>query len=230
MKCKFCGGNRFIGHQTAYHDIIVDGDANFEEDISCYDSDNPYGPFACAACGAEYEKLTDMEDFNEKPAAESVKRTVDDMCHRLTKMKEESPFLMEMAKVIDLMQSEGVYDFEQAYILAMALFHPNGITVGDSTMLAAEEVEALTFLPPNVLPKDVVDCVFMGSKTFNRIVQDLVEYKRGSNAFDWEKAQFYQEAVCHAIVDIFSSQKAQDHIKEEKMRYQASGFIWVKKS
>lgn len=63
MRCKCCGNERFIGHQVIRADVIVDGNEAFAENLfgglesHIYDSENPYGPFTCARCGAEYEEL-----------------------------------------------------------------------------------------------------------------------------------------------------------------------------
>lgn len=59
MKCKICGNELFMGHQQCYHDIIVDGDNNFEEDNGIYEHERPYGPYQCCCCGAEYEELNE---------------------------------------------------------------------------------------------------------------------------------------------------------------------------
>lgn len=55
--CPRCGHNRFFAHQACSHDVIVDGNGNFEEDRGIYDSSNPYGPFTCEKCDYEILKL-----------------------------------------------------------------------------------------------------------------------------------------------------------------------------
>ena len=68
MKCKCCGNERFIGHQVIRADVIVDGNEAFAENLfgglesHIYDSENPYGPFTCTKCGAEYEKLSESAE------------------------------------------------------------------------------------------------------------------------------------------------------------------------
>lgn len=68
MKCKCCGGEQFVAHQEVRMEILVDGNGSYKagihKDISydIYDSGNPYGPFQCCGCGAEYEELADGEE------------------------------------------------------------------------------------------------------------------------------------------------------------------------
>ena len=62
MICK-CGCNRFYGHQLLRVDVICDEEGNYLEDITdglsaaIYDAEDPYGPFQCVECGAEYDEL-----------------------------------------------------------------------------------------------------------------------------------------------------------------------------
>ena len=56
MNCE-CGGDHFMTHQIARHDIIVDTNGNFLADSGIYDAEKPYGPFTCIACGREYDEL-----------------------------------------------------------------------------------------------------------------------------------------------------------------------------
>lgn len=73
MKCKFCGGTEFIGHQTCRMDVLVDENGDFSEnlhggaDANIYDSEAPYGPFTCCGCGAEYEEIRDGAIPNSGP-------------------------------------------------------------------------------------------------------------------------------------------------------------------
>lgn len=69
MKCKYCGGERFIGHQRVNMDVVVDGGGSFVDDLHPYDpgldiynSNTPYGPFQCMGCGAEYDELADGQE------------------------------------------------------------------------------------------------------------------------------------------------------------------------
>ena len=61
MKCK-CGNGRFWAYQVCYHDVFVDEHGVFEEDDGVYDSEAPYGPFICTACGADYDELTEDDE------------------------------------------------------------------------------------------------------------------------------------------------------------------------
>jgi hypothetical protein len=54
-KCE-CGNDRFLAHQKCFHDVIVDGNNNWQENNdqcggSVYESENPYGPYKCCSCG-----------------------------------------------------------------------------------------------------------------------------------------------------------------------------------
>ena len=65
MKCKFCGGSEFVGHQRCYMDVLLDENGDFLANLSggadanIYEAEQPYGPFVCRRCGAEYEYLRD---------------------------------------------------------------------------------------------------------------------------------------------------------------------------
>lgn len=59
MKCK-CGSNRFTAHQICHHDVIVDGDGQYTEDVLVYHGGKPFGPFTCFICGSVYEELEEM--------------------------------------------------------------------------------------------------------------------------------------------------------------------------
>lgn len=61
MKCT-CGNDAFSAHQVCYHDITVDSSGCFTEDHGVYESEHPYGPFTCTACGKEYETLEELTD------------------------------------------------------------------------------------------------------------------------------------------------------------------------
>lgn len=68
MKCPYCGGETFAAHQKCYIDVIVDGDnmflSNLQEggaDKSIYESEDPYGPYACLECGAEFDELDERQ-------------------------------------------------------------------------------------------------------------------------------------------------------------------------
>ena len=65
MKCRFCNGERFVGHQVCHMDILVDGSGAFLDNMpsgaaaSIYESNTPFGPFQCCGCGAVYGELED---------------------------------------------------------------------------------------------------------------------------------------------------------------------------
>ena len=64
LKCK-CGCEEFIAHQVCHMEIIVDGNNEFIDNYygtaedSIYEAGDPYGPYTCVVCGAEYDELTD---------------------------------------------------------------------------------------------------------------------------------------------------------------------------
>lgn len=73
MKCKFCGGTKFIGHQRCRMDVFVGENGDFSDnlpggaDANIYESETPYGPFTCCGCGAEYEEIRDEANPNSGP-------------------------------------------------------------------------------------------------------------------------------------------------------------------
>lgn len=56
MVCN-CGNGKFYAHQVCYHEIEVDEDNNFINDIEIIESNNPYGPYVCTKCKREYDEL-----------------------------------------------------------------------------------------------------------------------------------------------------------------------------
>lgn len=60
-----CGSTEFIGHQQVYHDVVVDSNNNYVSDIGSYESENPYGPYACINCGAVYDEFDKLDDIVE---------------------------------------------------------------------------------------------------------------------------------------------------------------------
>ena len=60
-KCR-CGNGYFYAHQLCRHEIIIDGDGHFEQNIEIYDSEKPYGTFTCTSCGASYEELSEIPE------------------------------------------------------------------------------------------------------------------------------------------------------------------------
>ena len=81
MKCKFCGAEKFIGHQVCRMDVLVDGTGMFLDSVSgdtasdIYDSETPYGPFLCAVCGAEYGELEEGQEPISGPNADWQNQT-----------------------------------------------------------------------------------------------------------------------------------------------------------
>lgn len=67
--CPNCGHDEFAAHQVCHMDVIVDGSNNFlhgagKTTAECiYESDAPFGPYTCVKCGAQFDELTDMKDF-----------------------------------------------------------------------------------------------------------------------------------------------------------------------
>lgn len=68
--CGKCGHGKFIAQQHCSHEVIVDSEGNFEEDLGIYDSERPFGPYQCRFCGEYYDELEDAirilpKQFNE---------------------------------------------------------------------------------------------------------------------------------------------------------------------
>lgn len=55
-KCQ-CGCREFVANQVCYHEVLVGENGEFLEDCGIYDSNAPYAPFECRACGKVYEVL-----------------------------------------------------------------------------------------------------------------------------------------------------------------------------
>lgn len=71
MKCKHCGGEMFTAHQLCRMDVLVNESGDFLSDMpdgpAIYDAENPYGPFQCCGCGAEYDELAEGEESTSGP-------------------------------------------------------------------------------------------------------------------------------------------------------------------
>ena len=84
MKCKFCGGSEFVGHQRCYMDVLVDENGDFLANLSggadanIYEAEQPYGPFVCRRCGAEYEYLR-ITPYRPTGQQEAGTRKTDEM-------------------------------------------------------------------------------------------------------------------------------------------------------
>lgn len=64
MKCSVCNHAKFFGHQVVHTNIVCDEKGSFYSntknglDAEVYEFREPFGPFQCVFCGAEYEELT----------------------------------------------------------------------------------------------------------------------------------------------------------------------------
>lgn len=63
-ECCICGNTKFFASQICYHDIIVDSNNNFLEDVVISESESPHGNYCCTKCGKEYEDLDELEKNN----------------------------------------------------------------------------------------------------------------------------------------------------------------------
>ena len=59
-----CGCTTFYAHQVVHMDVIVNGLGTFESNMTpekplsdIYFADEPFGPYECTNCGAEYDNL-----------------------------------------------------------------------------------------------------------------------------------------------------------------------------
>lgn len=60
-QCK-CGCNTFWGHNVYHLDVKVGEYKQWLADGEVYDNLEPYGPFSCDQCGAEYDEWEDIPD------------------------------------------------------------------------------------------------------------------------------------------------------------------------
>lgn len=64
--CPNCGNDEFHAHQVCRMDVVVNADGEFQSnqfqaaEMSIYDAEQPYGPFVCTKCGAEFEELSEL--------------------------------------------------------------------------------------------------------------------------------------------------------------------------
>jgi|ETNmetMinimDraft_8_1059916.scaffolds.fasta_scaffold751084_1 hypothetical protein len=56
-KCLECENTSFRAHQRCYHDVTVDENNNFLDNIEIYMTEKPYGPYTCTKCGRIYDEL-----------------------------------------------------------------------------------------------------------------------------------------------------------------------------
>lgn len=72
-QCIQCGGTEFSASQKNYHDVVVSGNNHFLRDVGVFESETPYGPYACTGCGAGYGDLcglVEAESGISKPHTE----------------------------------------------------------------------------------------------------------------------------------------------------------------
>lgn len=66
-----CGCDRFYAHQACRLSVVVNSDNFFVENVggnaeaAIYDVKDPYGPYQCVECGAEYDSLEDLSEAEE---------------------------------------------------------------------------------------------------------------------------------------------------------------------
>ncbi len=65
-RCK-CGYQKFAAHQIVRMDVVVDPNNDWirnltNDSTSIYDAEEPYGPYTCLKCGAEYDSLDNLPD------------------------------------------------------------------------------------------------------------------------------------------------------------------------
>ena len=67
--CRKCGCTVFFGNQRVLAEVVVDGNNEFLDhagDASDpYYAGKPFGPYSCANCGEDYDKLDDLPDTDE---------------------------------------------------------------------------------------------------------------------------------------------------------------------
>jgi len=62
MKQCECGNVLFTAYQVCHHDVVVDGNNDFQVDKGVYDSKTPFGPYECTECGATYDDMTNIPE------------------------------------------------------------------------------------------------------------------------------------------------------------------------
>jgi len=105
-----CGHGEFYAHQLCRMDIVCDGGGNWirntpSDDSSCYDAENPYGPFTCTKCRKEYEELVSSEWWHMK-TGQKVDFLVEQRVSTavaLVWIANESQHRMELQPYIDIM-------------------------------------------------------------------------------------------------------------------------------
>lgn len=232
MKCKYCGGKLFGASMTEYHDAVVDGNGNWQEDLGCRDSDHAYGPFTCQGCGAEYKELCDGAKVNRKPYGYVVKDNVTKMVDGLGGFAETSPMLLAMAQTAyELGCEDGAFCDEEAYLLAMAIYHPKGILSSDPCpgYTVADYINganAALLLPGKDTLQKFLDCVFLGPDVFNPIIVTLADYAKAVHSDDVNTAETLRVNIPGLIDHALATAGAGDTIKDGKKKYAETGFIW----
>ena len=91
-KCE-CGSTEFRAHQIVRMDVIVDGDNQWEENLtqdaaaSIYDAETPYGPYTCRNCGRVYNSLDELPDSECDPNKEENMPMIENNRHIIKTVK-----------------------------------------------------------------------------------------------------------------------------------------------
>lgn len=107
-----CGNPEFYAHQVCRMDIVCDGSGNWikntpSDDSSCYDADNPFGPFTCTKCRKEYEELVVSEWWSLR-VGDKINFLMEQGVSQSVAMvwiASEGQFRMDLQKHIDIMDN-----------------------------------------------------------------------------------------------------------------------------
>ena len=73
MACSKCGNDKFMGYQVCRHDVVVDDQNNYVEELTgdsdadIYDAETPYGPYTCMRCKTPYDTLPTIKEIEITP-------------------------------------------------------------------------------------------------------------------------------------------------------------------
>ena len=109
LRCK-CGCEKFFAHQRVYLDVYVDstlqfaGNPNNNIENNIYEAEDPYGPFVCVRCGAEYDNNgTEMK----QTSSGMLGKLTDNCCVSCKNPDTDEEFTVTLKKI-----SNGEYTYQ----------------------------------------------------------------------------------------------------------------------
>lgn len=218
MLCKYCGGDRFVGHMVERHDCVVDGDGNHEQDLECYDSGTPYGPFTCLGCGASYEDL-DSPKVVELPKFEAVSSLVDSILKVFDGLMAQGGNIFQMCMDVVFPLVESGVDKKDALRIAMAIDRAWLQMDEDSAAeySVSDIVDAITNLPPDIKFQTVLDATYLSVDRFNNFIITMAAQKRAVYCSDWLHADELREVLAE-IQEAIQAPADQKTVQAEKAK------------